>query len=154
MHQNGGNHKKQVLGCVNQDKPNEKNQVKTYSSKTRPVWVRSADLHCKVVHTALKAQNTNMWYLDSGCSCHMSGDKSLFSKFENYNGGYVTFGDGSKSKVVGKGSIQAPGIGTLENVLFVEGLKANLISISQMCDSRHEVRFFKKDCYYLRCEQG
>ncbi|KAG5528763.1 hypothetical protein RHGRI_029433 [Rhododendron griersonianum] len=126
------------------------NKVSTVDGvKTRRIWVRSHDLHCMVVHTALKARDSHMWYLDSGCSRHMSGDKSFFVNLEKYNGGIVTFGDGSTSKVVGRGTIQAPGLTRLENVLYVDGLKANLISISQMCDSHHEVRFSKNDCYIV-----
>lgn len=102
-----------------------------------------------VVNTAFKACDSHIWYLDSGCSHHMSGDKSVFTKLEQYDGGLVRFGDGNTSKVVGKGTIHAPGISSLENVLFVEGLKANLLSISQMCDSDYEVHFSKNDCYIL-----
>jgi hypothetical protein len=141
------NLKKNIHGYFDKDKLISKNHVNSVNTKTRQIWIRSTDLYCMVVHTALKARNTHMWYLDSGCSRHMSGDKSLFTRLEKYDGGYVTFGDGSKSKVVGKGSVQAPGICTLENVLFVDGLKANLISISQMCDSHHEVIFSKDDCF-------
>ena len=32
---------------------------------------------CLFVHTALKVFNLCLWYLDSGCSRHMTGDKSL-----------------------------------------------------------------------------
>lgn len=122
---------------------------KTVQVKTKFIWVKRSDLRCMAVHIALKAKNTQMWYLDSGCSHHMTGDKSMFVCLEKYNGGVVTFGDGNTSKVVGRGTIQAPGLNCLENVLYVDGLKANLLSISQMCDSHHEVRFPKKDCYIL-----
>ena len=89
-----------------------------------------------------------MWHLDSGCSRHMSYDKSLFSNLEKYHGGYVTFGDG-KSSNVGRCSIDSPGIHWLDSILLVDGLKINLLSISQMCDSHHEVHFTKIDCYIL-----
>ena len=53
----------------------------------------------------------------------------------------------------GNGSGQTRGFGTLSNgvttfriVTYVEGLKHNLLSISQLCDKDHKVTFSKKDC--------
>ncbi|CAN0925111.1 hypothetical protein LINGRAHAP2_LOCUS34568, partial [Linum grandiflorum] len=45
-----------------------------------------------------KGQPPSEWYLDSGCSHHMTGDVSLFSKLTYKLGGKVTFGDNSKRK--------------------------------------------------------
>ncbi|KAG5562829.1 hypothetical protein RHGRI_005526 [Rhododendron griersonianum] len=132
-----------------QSKPLLENHKNLSKIPTRQFWVRKREVSCMFVNTAFKTHNSHVWYLDSGCSRHMSGDKSMFISFENYNGGIVTFGDGNTSKVVGKGTIQAPGITRLENVLYVDGLKANLLSISQICDSHHEVRFSKNDCHIL-----
>ena len=50
---------------------------------------------CLFVHTSLKVFNSCLWYLDSGCSCHMIGDKSLFKSLKEKVNDYVTFGDGS-----------------------------------------------------------
>ena len=59
---------------------------------------------------------------------------------------HVTFGDGVSAKVLGKGNLCAPGLPKLTNVWLVEGLKANLISISQLCDQNFLVRFTKNKC--------
>jgi len=61
-------------------------------------------------------------------------------------GGRITYGDGSQSKVIGKGIIDIPGLGTSQEALYVEGLKANLLSISQFCDNDLVVQFSKKEC--------
>ncbi|XP_034199396.1 uncharacterized protein LOC117614627 [Prunus dulcis] len=53
--------------------------------------------------------------------------------------GMVTFGDGRKSKILGKGRIMAIGTPNLDNVLLVENLQANLINVSQLCDEMGEV---------------
>ncbi|KAF5932418.1 hypothetical protein HYC85_028589 [Camellia sinensis] len=53
----------------------------------------------------------------------------------------VTFEDSGTSRVIGKGSISVAGLPKLENALLVDGLKENLLSISQMCDSHPEVLF-------------
>lgn len=39
-----------------------------------------------------------------------------------------------KNKIVGIVTLNVEGMHKLKNVLHVEGMKANLISISQMCD--------------------
>ncbi|XP_072993626.1 uncharacterized protein [Typha latifolia] len=120
-----------------------------YGMKTKAIWVKKSDLKCYVVHTALKALNSDLCYLDSGCSRHMSGDKSLFSNLEKHERGVVTFGDGNSSTVIGKGKVSSPGVPILENVLYVKGLKANLVSISQFCDEDYEVKFSKTNCIIL-----
>ena len=84
------------------------------------------------MHTALKALNSDLWYLDSGYSRHMSGDKSLFSNLEKHEWGVVTFRDGNSSKVIGKGKVSTPGIPSLENVLYVKGLKANVTILPRL----------------------
>ena len=79
----------------------------------------------------------------------MIGDKSFFTCLEDYNGDTVTFEDGSLAHVKGKGIISIPGCPKLDRVLYVYGLKANLLSISQICDSKHKVDFFQNSCEVL-----
>ena len=76
----------------------------------------------------------------------MCANKAFFNIVTKCDGGLVTFGDGSTSRVVGKGNIRSQGLPNLTDVLLVEGLKANLISISQLCDAQHQVQFFKIEC--------
>ncbi|KAI5323312.1 PREDICTED: zf-CCHC domain-containing [Prunus dulcis] len=45
--------------------------------------------------------NNGKWFLDSGCSRHMTGDESKLSSLIPKDGGFVTFGDNSKRKIVG-----------------------------------------------------
>ncbi|KAH9648834.1 hypothetical protein KPL70_025758 [Citrus sinensis] len=48
----------------------------------------------------------NKWYLDSGCSRHMTGNYAWFSSFTKIeNGGDVSFGDNSKGKILGIGNV-------------------------------------------------
>ena len=84
------------------------------------------------VHASLKVFNPCLWYLDNGCSRHMIGDKTLFKTLKEKVGDYVTFGDGSHAQVLGKGTIEIPGLPLLKDVLYIEGLKTNLLSITQI----------------------
>ncbi|RVW36054.1 Retrovirus-related Pol polyprotein from transposon RE2 [Vitis vinifera] len=43
------------------------------------------------------------WFLDSGCSRHMTGDESKFAFLTKRKGGYVTFGDNAKGRIIGQG---------------------------------------------------
>ena len=76
-------------------------------------------------------RGNNSWYLDSGCSKHMTRDKSKFLSLETYSGGTVTFGDNKKGEVVGRGKIGKSSSHSIDNVFLVDGLMHNLLSISQ-----------------------
>ncbi|GJS06386.1 retrovirus-related pol polyprotein from transposon TNT 1-94 [Tanacetum coccineum] len=84
-----------------------------------------------------------IWYLDSGCSRHMTGVKSYLYKYEEQPGPKVGFGDDSTCKTKGYGFIKCNGI-VFTKVAFVNGLKYNLISISQLCDAKYIVQFDEK----------
>ena len=71
----------------------------------------------------------NVWYLDSGCSHHMTRDKAMLSNISPKDGGYVTFGDNGKGKIVGEGKVGKSPNPTIDDVLLVNGLKHNLLSI-------------------------
>ncbi|XP_038685757.1 uncharacterized protein LOC119985537 [Tripterygium wilfordii] len=59
----------------------------TQAPQANKQWVKSSESGCMFVQTALAAFKTNSWYLDSGCSRHMSGNKSFFTSFESFDGG-------------------------------------------------------------------
>jgi len=72
----------------------------------------------------------DLWYLDSGCSRHMIGDKTKFAKLELKDEGFVTYWDNNKRGIIRNGVISNGSSSNIKNVLLVEGLKHNLISIS------------------------
>ncbi|XP_061361118.1 uncharacterized protein LOC133305029 [Gastrolobium bilobum] len=81
-----------------------------------------------------KVRGNNLWYLDSGCSKHMTGDKSRFLSLMPFQGGNVTFGDDKKGEIIGIGKVGKSPSHCIDNVFLVKGLKHNLLSISQFCD--------------------
>jgi hypothetical protein len=83
--------------------------------------------------------NNNSWYLDYGYFRHMLGDKSQFKKFESLSGGSVTFENRSTTMIKGKINIDIPNLPTFHNILIVNSLKANLLSISQFYYKNHSV---------------
>ncbi|GJW97150.1 hypothetical protein Tco_0178958, partial [Tanacetum coccineum] len=84
-----------------------------------------------------------IWYLDSRCSRHMTGVKGYLLKYMEQPGPKVVFGDDFTCTTEGYGSIKCNGI-VFTKVAFVNGLKYNLISISQLCDAKYIVQFDEK----------
>ena len=65
----------------------------------------------------------------------------------------MTFGDGSHAQVLSKGTIEIPRLPLLKEVLYIKGLKANLLSITQICDEDFLVQFSKKGCIIINEER-
>ena len=74
------------------------------------------DYVCFTTLTTLKVRDDCFWYLDSGCSMHMTGNKSLFKTLLERKVGSVTFGDGSKSFILGIGKVDIPGLPIFKDV--------------------------------------
>ncbi|GJU81677.1 ribonuclease H-like domain-containing protein [Tanacetum coccineum] len=87
--------------------------------------------------------------IDSGCSRHMTGNRSYLTDYEEIDGGFVAFGGNSKGgKISGKGKIRTGKL-DFEDVYFVKKLKFNLFSVSQMCDKKNNVFFTDTACVVL-----
>nr|GEZ24154.1 hypothetical protein [Tanacetum cinerariifolium] len=93
-----------------------------------------------------------LWYLDSGCSKHMTEDRSQLINFVQKFLGTVKFGNDHVAKIIGYGDNQ---IGNVTNswVYYVEGLGHNLFSVGQFCDSDLEVAFCQHT-YFIRNLEG
>jgi hypothetical protein len=117
------------------------------------VWKKKVDDKCGLVLSAQKKKNP--WYIDSGCSKHMTRDKSKFLTLSDRKSGNVTFGNDAPGKIKDKGIvILSNGKRKAQDVLFVEGLKHNLLSVSQVCDRGCEVVFTSKDCRIKSVDSG
>ena len=91
-------------------------------------------------------------YLDSCYLRHMMGNQHLFVSLSKTQGGTITFGDDEDGGIVGTGNIdKSPSI-ILEDVLFVDGLKANLVSISQLCNKDLDVTFKCTKCLIVNSD--
>ncbi|GKA28901.1 retrovirus-related pol polyprotein from transposon TNT 1-94 [Tanacetum coccineum] len=92
-----------------------------------------------------------LWYLDSGCSKHMTGDRSQLTNFVNKFLGTVKFGNDHVAKILGYGDYQIGNV-TISRVYYVEGLGHNLFSVGQFCDSNLEVAFRQHTCFIRNLE--
>ncbi|GJX06518.1 ribonuclease H-like domain-containing protein [Tanacetum coccineum] len=86
---------------------------------------------------------------DSGCSRHMTRNKSFLTDYQEIDGGFVAFGGSPKGgKITRKGKIRTGKL-DFEDVYFVKELKFNLLSVSQMCDKKNSFLFTKTECLVL-----
>nr|GEX51312.1 retrovirus-related Pol polyprotein from transposon TNT 1-94 [Tanacetum cinerariifolium] len=89
-----------------------------------------------------------LWYLDSYCSKHMTGDRSRLMNFVKKFIGTVRFGNDHFGAIMGYGDYVI-GDSVISKVYYVEGLGHNLFFVGQFCDSDLEVAF-RKNSYYVR----
>nr|GEU93796.1 integrase, catalytic region, zinc finger, CCHC-type, peptidase aspartic, catalytic [Tanacetum cinerariifolium] len=87
-----------------------------------------------------------LWYLDSGCSKHITGDRSQLTNFVKKFLGTVKFGNDHVAKIIGYGEYKIGNV-TISRVCFVEGLGHNLFSVGKFCDSDLEVAFCQHTCF-------
>ena len=96
--------------------------------------------------------NENVWIINSGASRHITGFKDKFETFGNYLTEGVTIGNNSTYPVKGIGtcSIQLRTGVTLKlkDVLFVLGIKRNLVSIYELVDEGFQVTFNEDKVLY------
>ncbi|GJZ24361.1 retrovirus-related pol polyprotein from transposon TNT 1-94 [Tanacetum coccineum] len=136
------------------------NTKKNRILKAKSVNMKKVEEHPRTIKSSLKTTNRVdssissrrtivqivLWYLDSGCSKHMTGDRSRLRNFVKKFIWAVRFGNdhfgaimGYRDYVIGKSVIS--------RVYYVEGLGHNLFFVGQFCDSGLEVAFKKHSCY-------
>ena len=80
----------------------------------------------------------------------MTWDINNFVTLSRYHeGGTVTFRDDAKGKIIGIGNVKFDTSPLIENVVLVDGLKHNLLSVSQLCDKSFNVVFDDLACLSL-----
>ncbi|GJT29333.1 retrovirus-related pol polyprotein from transposon TNT 1-94 [Tanacetum coccineum] len=118
--------------------------------------VRPTTLNCRTMPADPQGNNTPMeyhlvvqivlWYLDSGCSKHMTVDRSWLRNFMKKFIRTVRFGNDHFGAIMGYG-YYVIGDSMISMVYYVEGLGHNLFSVGQFCDSDLEVIFGKHTCF-------
>ena len=71
----------------------------------------------------------------------------LLHSLEMKKGGKVIFGNNAKGKIVGISRVGKKDSTYIENILLVNGLKQNLLSVNQLYDKGNRVTFELKKCF-------
>ena len=85
------------------------------------------------------ASTIGIWYIDSGASSHMTGIRQYFTDLTEIGLDLdIVLGDNSSVKAVGRGPVSFQRDHResmkLRDVLYVPGLKKNLVSVSRIED--------------------
>ena len=96
-----------------------------------------------MVTTADEMCTIDEWYLDTGCSTHMTGHKEWLVNFDASKKNRIKFADGRAMLAEGVGNvmIKMPN-GTqycISGVFYVPGLESNLLSLGQLVEKGHKV---------------
>ncbi|CAN1303414.1 Retrovirus-related Pol polyprotein from transposon TNT 1-94 [Linum perenne] len=133
-------------GSDSDEEPSENEDVQAFMATTADLEI-TQELEQKLEVCYQSNVTSDDWVLDSGCSHNMTGNRDLFHDLKQVNKGKVFFGDNSSSKIIGVGSIKVNDKTVLNKVFLVEGLKHNLLSISQICGNFNTVVFESDVCY-------
>eukprot|EP00253_Pinus_taeda_P014112 PITA_14112 len=114
---------------------------------------QNQDVRLFMVETALATEEdeSDIWFVDSEASSHMTGKKQWFKNFKESNTrvkvylvddrGYEIKGHGDVLVTLPDGNIR-----NISDVWYVPGIKKNLISVSKITDQDLKVEFFKSYC--------
>ncbi|KAD7478330.1 hypothetical protein E3N88_01466 [Mikania micrantha] len=155
-----GNQKKQNKKASEGKKASEAHVQKTSDrpKKIPTIGRRSSEENHQKKNSTFKSSEgkgtagfkSNLWIVDSGCSRHTTGNKTHLHKYEPFFGGSVAFGsDPVGGYITGRGII-TNGKVRFENVHFVKELNYNLLSVSQVCDQKHNMLFTEHECIVLK----
>jgi hypothetical protein len=97
---------------------------------------------CRIALTAEEHKEEDEWYIDNGCSSHMIGDQDKFISLKR-KGDNVD----SSAKILGEGVVELGRKNVkVKNVILVEDLNHNLLSVSKMCDQGYTLTFESWKC--------
>jgi hypothetical protein len=94
--------------------------------------------------------------LDSGCTNYMTGEKDMFTPFEenDCSSDTVMFSDNSERKVLGYGKIAITTDHSISKVLLVDSLDYNLLFVSHLCEMGYNCLFTNKCVTVFRICDG
>lgn len=98
----------------------------------------------------VKESKHDIWFLDSGCSNHMTGLRNIFLSLDESIKMHVRLGDDKQVQVESKGTVgvrtKSGKVKHIDNVFYIPGLAHNLISIGQLIQRGYSVMFHDDVC--------
>ena len=105
---------------------------------------------------SISTPHTTSWIIDSGASSHMTGLSTILTSYRPETSiPDVRIADGRSCPVLGSGQSSATSSLPLQNVLYIPGFPANLLSISAITKALHcGVFFYPHHCVFQDLDTG
>lgn len=124
----------------------------------KPSAMASPAASCESVTKLKQAKQKEIWLTDSGASAHMTFRREWFAEYQpSSQGGTVVLGDNEECPVLGSGTINIKkfvnGVwvqSTINNVLYVPGLKKNLFSVGVCAENGFTTIFEESQVKVMR----
>jgi hypothetical protein len=125
--------------------PNKKKKQTTASTEVEEFSTKFDKEFSLIVCLSSRTTTPDTWYIDSGASRHMTTVREHLTDLTQCGDAEVVLGDDREVKVAGCGTVSfrresLPPM-TLTEVLYVPGLKKNLVSVSTIEEKGYEVLF-------------
>lgn len=134
------------LGHFQFECPNLEDKVANYAG-----FDDEEEMLLMAVGDSKNSARSEVWFLDSGCSNHMCGNKSRFFDLDVNFRETVKLGNDSRLNAMGKGKIKIEIEGHIQivsDVYYIPGLRSNLFSIGLT------VIFENNQCKVIHAKRG
>ena len=140
---------------ASQQSQQEKRQLASTAEAKKPSSSSDSEGEALVTTHALTVSSRGNWIVDSGATCHMCNDRSLFSELRSLEAPQeVTLGDGHVLQATAQGTVTLETLlpdGSckkcrLENVLLLPKLSYSLLSVSKASEAGKTTRFDNSGC--------
>eukprot|EP00253_Pinus_taeda_P006122 PITA_06122 len=137
----------------------KKSKKKSSEGVVSEVLATQFELEFTLISCMVSSMMGSVWYLDSGASFHMTGDKELFSDLEEKDlQMHIDMGDDGRYSATRLGMVafqreQGAPL-TLRDVMYVPGLKKNLVSVAMLEDRGYDVVFSKGKVFLRHIAMG
>jgi len=129
----------------------QKKQPKSHAQQRNQVgalWNKKEEKLGRCGISLCSRDEIEIWYIDSGHPHHMLGDRRKNHFLKKTKSGHVDFEGSEPIRALGSGKANlGEKRANVEDVWLIEGLKHNIISLSQMVDGSKEVVFKSKDLF-------
>ena len=139
--------------------PQKKKNKKAAGAAVGEALASKFELDFSLIECLVSSCMGSVWYLDSGASFHMTGDKELFIELEDKDlQMHIEMGDDGRYSATGIGTItferESGNPFLLKNFMHVPGLKKNLVSVAMLEDKGYDVVFSEGKSFLRHKKMG